>query len=111
MPTDEQLRAYADQLPDIYRAIFQAFPEVEPHRKAGYGLAFQTLAIYFKERGHPSSVEEIMVACQRLAARGFLEIKHNIFAQPTPLGERLITALTGQAAPPPTVPELPSPTW
>src|SRR5439155_25538757 len=41
MPTDQQLRTYAQSLPKIYREILAAFPRIEPNRKTGYGLAFQ----------------------------------------------------------------------
>ena len=44
MATDEQLKSYAESLPSIYREILTAFPRMEPNRRQGYGLAFQTLA-------------------------------------------------------------------
>src|ERR1043166_6857208 len=47
MPNDTEIIAYAKSLPDIYRDILAAFPAIEPGRNAGYGLAFQTLAMHF----------------------------------------------------------------
>ena len=52
MPSDQELRAYAQTLPTIYREILAAFPRIEPGRKAGYGLAFQTLAADFPHLQH-----------------------------------------------------------
>ncbi len=111
MPTDSELAAYAQRLPPIYRDILAAFPEIEPGRKAGYGLAFQTLAVHFANRRMEYALPEVQEACRRLADMGFFEIRNEIFAHPTELGERLIAVLTGKRAPAFSVPELPLPTW
>jgi hypothetical protein len=111
MPSDDELRNYLKGLPPIYRDIFQAFPEVDPHRKAGYGLAYQSLAVHFADRGLPHGLGEVKQACEQLAAAGFVEIKHGMFAHPTPLGERAVALLTGKSAPAEHVPALPKPTW
>lgn len=112
MPSDAEMAEYAKSLPPIYRDIMGAFLEIEPGRKAGYGLAFQTLAAHFinTHRGH--SFGEVRDACMRLAGNGFVEIKNGIFAHPTELGEQLIAAVTGRsAATHSVVPQLPTPTW
>ena len=93
MPSDAELSAYAKNLPDIYRDIVAAFPTVEPHRKAGYGLAFQTLAVHFANTRKGYAFEEVQEACKQLASNGFIEIKNVFFAHPTDLGERLIAAV------------------
>ena len=95
MPSDAEIAAYASNLPPIYRAILAAFPEIEPGRKAGYGLAFQTLAVHFANSRRGFSFGEVQEACKRLAESGFVEIKNKIFAHPTDLGEQLIAAVTG----------------
>jgi hypothetical protein len=111
MPTDKELREYASRLPDIYRDILAAFPEVEPRRKKGYGLAFQTLAAHFANRRIEHGLDEVLEACRQLAEMGFIEIRNEIFAHPTDLGEELIAAITGKRAAAGNVPVLPSPTW
>lgn len=112
MPTEAELREYAKKLPDIYRDILAAFPKIDPRRKAGYGLAFQTIAIHFAKAEASYSLDEIQDACTRLADGGFVEIKNRIFAHPTDLGERLIAVVAG--TPPAAhaaVPQLPTHTW
>jgi hypothetical protein len=112
MPSDDELKAYAKDLPEIYRDILEAFPESEPGRKAGYGLAFYTLAAHFVNTGREHSLEEVQAACMQLAKGGFFEIKNQIFAHPTELGERLIAAVTGGEVPSKSeFPPLPIPTW
>lgn len=108
MPTDEQLRAYAESLPPIYREILTAFPRIEPNRKQGYGLAFQTLAADFEDRELGFSLGEIIQACEELEQNNLAEIKHRIFVHPTPLGERLVAVVAGRQAPAVTVPKLPA---
>lgn len=104
--------AYAARLPEIYRAILAAFPKIEPGRKSGYGLAFQTLAIHFANSELPYSLGDVEEACRHLAERGFIEIRNGIFAHPTERGEELIAAVTNTPRAPQTkVPPLPVPTW
>jgi hypothetical protein len=109
MATEEELRHYAESLPPIYREILGAFPRLEPSRKQGYGLAFQTLAVDFERRPKGFDLGQIMEACQKLEQQGLVKIKNRIFAHPTPLGERLIGIITGQQAQSVTVEKLPSP--
>ena len=112
MPSDAQMAAYAAGLPAIYRDIVTAFPAIEPRRKAGYGLAFQTLAMYFANNRLGYGLAEVQEACERLANEGFLEIKNEIFAHPTELGEQLIAAATGKPrAASSDLPRLPARTW
>jgi hypothetical protein len=112
MPSDTEMAAYAKNLPPIYHDIMAAFLEIEPGRKAGYGLAFQTIAMHFAntKRGH--GLEEVREACKQLAGSGFVEIKNDIFVHPTDLGEQLIAVVTGKPrASKFTVPQLPPRTW
>jgi hypothetical protein len=111
MPTDDQLTEYLRRLPPIYRDILAAFPEVEPGRKAGDGIAVQTLTIHFANRKIGHSFGDVKEACQNLRAAGLLEIRNEIFAHPTELGERLIAMLTGKRPAEARIPELPAPTW
>ena len=112
MPTDAEITAYARSLPPIYRDILSAFPTIEPGRKAGYGLAFQTLAMHFANTGRSHGLGEVQEACKRLAESGFIEIKNGIFAHPTELGERLIAAASDKPrASNSGIPQLPVRTW
>lgn len=109
MATDKQLQKYAQSLPPIYREILGAFPRIEPNRRQGYGLAFQTLAADLEGRMTGISLGEIIQACQELKQNGLVDIQHGIFVHPTALGERLIALISGQHAPAIKVPKLPSP--
>ena len=108
MPTDDQLREYADSLPPIYQEILRSFPRIEPSRRQGFGLAFQTIAADFENRGIDFGLDEIMAACQELEHNGLVENKHRIFVHPTPLCERLISLMTGRMAPTVKVAPLPA---
>jgi hypothetical protein len=109
MATEEELTHYAESLPSIYREILAAFPRLEPGRKQGYGLAFQTLAVDFESQHKGFDLGQIMQASQELERKGLVKIKHRIFAHPTALGERLIGIISGREAQAVTVDELPSP--
>ena len=108
MATDEQLRSYVESLPSIYREILAAFPRIEPNRKQGFGLAFQTLAADLDSRQAGISLGEIIRACEELERQALVEVKHRIFVHPKELGERLIGIIAGQDAPALEVPELPA---
>ena len=112
MPSDAEMTAYAKNLPPIYRDIMAAFPTIEPGRKAGYGLAFQTLAIHFVNNNREWGFGEVQEACKLLADSGFVEIKNVFFVHPTELGEQLIAVVTGGSrASSLAVPQLPPRTW
>ena len=111
-------KTYVDSLPLIYRHILAAFPKIEPARRAGEGLAYQTLFEHLRSRKRPLlkkgekaewSLGEIIEACQNMEKGGAVQIKQNIFVCPTPLGEEMITLLTGAKAGEYHVPEFPSP--
>ena len=112
MPSDAEMKQYAENLPSIYRDIMAAFPRIEPGRKAGYGLAFQTLTMHFANTGRGYGFWEVQEACKQLANSGFIEIRNDIFAHPTDLGEQLIAVITGgPRASSPVIPQLPARTW
>ena len=99
MTITDKWRSYAERLPDIYRDILAAFPAIEPGRKKGYGLAFQTLTMHFINTSKQWSLGDVEAACKQLAENGFIEIKNGIFAHPTEDGEELIAAVTGKKIP------------
>ena len=86
--TDE----YVESLPEIYRDILAAFPQFNPTRKVGYGLAYQSLDSALDGK---YTLGQIRQACQNMAKGGVMQIKHTIFVCPTHLGEELIAAVTG----------------
>ena len=93
--------AYLQSLAPIYHDILAAFPQFAPTRGAGHGLAFQSL---YSALDGKYTLGQIQRACEELAKGGAMEIKHEIFANPTALGEELIAAVAGSAVPPQDVP-------
>lgn len=98
MPITEE---YVKRLPAIYRDILAAFPRFDATRKVGYGLSYQSL---YSALNGKYQLGEIRIACERMAEGGVMEIKNDIFAHPTALGEELISEITGSSVPAPTVP-------
>jgi hypothetical protein len=109
MATDEELHKYVRGLPEIYQEILAAFPRIEPTRMAGYGLALQSLASDFEDRGLAFTMGHVAQAAKQLQQHGIVDLKHGMFVHPTEFGERLITSITGEHAPVVTVPVLPPP--
>lgn len=91
---------YVDSLPPIYRDILAAFPEIEPARKPGWGLAYQTLFARLDEEhsqgviAQKYSLGEIIQACENMQQGGAVDIKNRIFVHPRHFGEELIVFLT-----------------
>jgi len=96
---------YVDNLPSIYRDILAEFPALEPSRKIGYGLAFQTLFEALKDKKW--SFGQIMQACEKMELGGAVTIKNRIFVHPTTIGEEIIAELTGKHAVPESVDDFP----
>lgn len=92
---------YVKSLPDIYRDILAAFPRFDATRRAGYGLSYQSL---YSALNGKYNLGEIRLACESMAEGGVMEIKNEIFAHPTPLGEELIAVATGGHVPARAVP-------
>jgi hypothetical protein len=84
---------YLDTLQQIYKDVLSAFHEFDPTRQDGDGLAFQSLYSVLAEK---YTLGEIRTACLELEKGGAVQIKHEIFAHPTELGEELIEAITGK---------------
>lgn len=84
---------YVRSLPEIYRDILSAFPELEPSRGAGDCLAFQTL---YAGLDGKYSLGDIRDACDRLAEGGAIVFRLRMFACPTRLGEAIIATLCGE---------------
>ncbi len=139
-PTPEQLQAYADQLPDLYKYVLAALQFAQPNRVVGQGVLAGTVRMFLHNRRYalvgdtPArefadprfsgqefldavpflSEEDFAGIADRLYEAGFLELDDEPkFPRltPTPLGERLIAALTGKETPHRPIPQLPNPTW
>lgn len=140
VPTDEQLKDYAAQLPDLYKDILAAIPVADPHRGRGEGVHPGSLRATLVNLSYPAyrpmmetrvardpgwrydfshSLDRLTdktfdIALDRLAESGFildpLDTDFGVLV-PTPLGEQLIAAITGRATPERDVPALPKPTW
>lgn len=87
---------YVNSLPEIYRDMLAAFPQFNPTRMAGHGLSFQSL---YSALGGKHTLGQIVKAGENMTEGGVVEIEGKLFAYPTPLGEELIAAITGIAAP------------
>ena len=114
MPTPEELKSYAGQLPPIYRDIVVAFHEAAgPYRKYGEGMSVNVLGVHLSNEGKTYTLGEILAALEQLEESGFFTVDSRdlVLASPTPLGEELIEAFTGSKAPRVTVPPLPKPPW
>lgn len=92
---------YVKKLPGIYRDVLAAFVEFDSTRKAGSGLAYQSI---YSALDGKYTLGQIKLACEAMAERDVMEIKNDIFAHPTPIGEELIKAIK---EPPPSVPPFP----
>lgn len=112
MPTPEQLKAYAESLPDIYRMVLKALHAANPDRREGDGVHgyefWQQLVAVRSEyvRG------DYAHALENLEASEFVRYDEEIgFYMFTPLGEDLMAAVTGKRAKKVVVPPLPKPNW
>lgn len=86
---------YVDSLDSIYRDILAVFPKIDPARRAGYGLAYQTIYEGLREK---YSFAKVMAACGQMSKGGAVTIKNGLYVHPTEFGEEIIAALTGDAA-------------
>ncbi len=111
MPTDEELRAYAANLPTIYRDILAAFPGAAPNRRWGDALTPETIEEFLLEHFPDHRPDDVFDGLTRLVDRRFLDRNQKIYFSPTPLGERLIAVITGRTPRANTIPDLPVPTW
>ncbi|MBM4031985.1 MAG: hypothetical protein FJ291_09390 [Planctomycetes bacterium] len=106
---DGELAEYVAKLPPIYREILAAFPRIVPNRRAGYGLAFQTIAADFEERGLEFTLGQVIGACEQLEKHNLVRIDYGMFVYPTDDGEQLIRETTGEEPAEAGVPPLPAP--
>ena len=95
---------YVSKLPPIYKDILGAFAEVEPRRRRGWGLAYQSIYSGLEGR-YP--LGQIQLACEEMAKNDVVQIRNRIFVHPTDLGEQMIEELTGEKVPAEQVPAFP----
>jgi hypothetical protein len=113
LPTPEQMKAYADELPEIYRKIVHGLAAVQPDRVIGQSVFLYDLLSALAEAPAPHYPAVVYYrAIEHLRDSGFLAGEPESRAlQPTDLGEELIAAVTGKRAEPLLVPALPKPNW
>jgi hypothetical protein len=112
IPTPEELRAYVDQVPQIYKDILATFQIASPNRSEGEPVAFGTLGRSLVNQGKTYTEYELELALGNLVDQSFLD--ESEFTQgytPTRVGEALIATITGKRAKEVAVPALPSPNW
>ena len=112
IPTAEELKAYADRLPPIYREVLAAFQQADPNRMKGDPVAFGTLRSTLLNEAKEYTDPELELAIGKLVDMGFLdESDFPEWFTPTPIGDALIAIITGKPVRPVSIPELPTPTW
>ena len=126
-PTDEQLKSYADKLPEVYRtalgAFLQRYEDGTAVRRAETPVKLSWIRSEVHEI-HPAYHEpDVKALLNQLVQRNFLQecgsptgIEKYAMDQfrryvPTALGERLIAAVTGVEPVPELIPALPEPVW
>ncbi len=126
-PTEEQLKAYAGKLPEVYRtalwAFIQTFDDGAAVRRAGTNVRLSWIESEVRE-AHPAyHSADVVKILDQLEQRGFVKnlgtqygdapVLHDAYCRyaPTVLGERLIAAVTGIEPVPESVPKLPEPVW
>ena len=133
-PTAEQLKAYADQLPELYREVLAAIRAVNPHRRVGEGVFPSQIRNHLSNEyerserrwglndaggAYPLKVGaltdiEFEQLLDTLAVNGFIHDPLDTRLGrliPTDLGEQLISILTGVPPRRVELPPLPKPTW
>jgi len=110
-PSDQQLREYAARLPAIYSDILATFPGVAPDRREWDALTGHTIVDYVVDSRASHRNNDVIDGLRQLVDRGFLEKEGSFAYAPTPLGERLITLLTGHTPAAGRIPDLPEPIW
>lgn len=99
-------------LPEVYGELLRAFPEIDPGRVPGSGLAVPTLYAHLrdehrKQDREPWPIGYVRLAVEELAAKDIVHIENQIFVHPTERGESLITAVSGTVAIPQSPPPFP----
>ena len=109
LPTSAQMKAYAEKLPEIYRAVFRSMYQTDPDRTIGETISFGLL----QSRLEPNYPTRIIYACIiELETNGYLTLDERIgMIELTDLGEELLAVITGKRPREETIPKLPKPTW
>jgi len=109
MPTAAQMKAYADQLPAIYRDLLKAMAQTDPERVVGD--VFVAHLVHSKLEGKYSR-RAIEGCLMELESQNYLSLEDRVGAiELTDLGEELLAAVTGKKPKAEVVPKLPKPTW
>jgi hypothetical protein len=126
-PTDEQLRDYIDKMPQIYKDVLAAFPDIAPTRRRGEAILCESISGYVAEQDNDYRLADIDSAIEELIKKGVLRRSiddpsrrefHQEYKKmfpdevfPLPIGERIIKLLTGKDVYHFELPRLPEFTW
>ncbi len=112
-PTDEQLKDYAKKLPELYKHIFQVITKRDLNRRYGDGFTRDYIEVCIVDEQTDIRYSDVSDAVDQLIDRNFFQIQPSRpqMVYLTPLGERLMTAVTGIVPRPAQVEKLPAPTW
>ena len=112
-PTDQQIADYASNLPAVYKAVLKSFVVDPGHRRVGDALTRESIDIGTRSHFAHYRSGDTDDAIKKLIQRNILESVIGFTKQyrPTEIGERLITALTGNIPIPAELPDVPKLTW
>ena len=111
-PTDDQLRDYAAQIPQIYKDLLAAIPAIDQNRRTGDPVPRLQLEDRLVDEGRDIRIADVQTAMDELMLQKFIRfVSGSNYVVPTPIGERLITILTNHQPRPETIPKLPQPSW
>jgi len=84
-----------------------------PNRVEGEPIALGTIRNTLLNKGTQLTDPQLELAIGKLVARGFLDQSDfpQWFFTPTPVGDALITTITGASVKKASIPDLPNPTW
>jgi len=113
-PTDEQLKDYVTEMPQIYKSALIAIPETDPRRRARDPIKADEIVARITDADQDIRRIDVVTALTQLADRGFFSkelLSPFYHTTPTDLGERAIKSSTGTIARPAMIPALPEPSW
>jgi len=113
LPTPEQMKAYADELPEAYRRVLTAVQAANPERSHGETVYLYDVMSALAEMPPPRPSSPLVhQLVQRLREGGFFDGEPESPAlRLTEMGEELLVAVTGIRTRPVDVPPLPAPKW
>ena len=109
-PSLQKIKAYAVDLPEIYRKVLTFIANSDPDR---IRCELFSLGVIRSQRTmHDPSDRELMTCLYELQDAGFLILEPRVNSlELTEIGEDLLEAVTGHQAKTVVIPKLPKPKW